>query len=222
MNYKAVKLSGTDRAILETYKIMAEGLADFLGTSYEFVVHSLENLDVSVIKIVNGHHSGRQEGCPITDIGLSMLDKLNENQLANYFSYFTKSNDDVPLKSCTIAIRGEYGQAIGLFCINFHLDAPLHSILQSLLPPTIETGVKEHFAENIDDVIEAAFEEALQQVYGNSHNMGNKNRELISILQDKGIFHLKDSVAGIAKKLGISKNTVYMHIRNIHNSPYQK
>lgn len=218
MNYKSVKLSNTDKAILETYKAMADGLADFLGEGYEFVIHSLENLDQSVIKIVNGYHSGRQEGCPITDIGLSMLDKLNENQLANYFSYFTKSKTDAPLKACTIAIRGEHGQAIGLFCINLHLETSLYSCLQTLLPPqAFDIGVNEHFADTIDDVLETAFEEARLQVYGSNRSTTNKNRELISILHDKGIFHIKDSVPAIAKLLGISKNTVYMHIRNLNH-----
>lgn len=214
MNYKPVKLSNTDRLILETYKAMADGLADFLGDGFEIVIHSLENLDQSVIKIVNGFHSGRQEGCPITDIGLSMLDKLHANSMANFFSYFTRNSEDAPLKACTIAIRGEYGQAIGLFCINFHLESSLYSLLQTLTPPAhMDIAVKEHFAKNIVDVIEAAFEEAQLQTIHTEQS--RKNREIISILHDKGIFHLKDSVAAIAQKMGISKNTVYMHLRNL-------
>lgn len=43
----------------------------------------------------------------------------------------------------------------------------------------------------------------------------NKNKEIIRILFDKGIFHIKDSVVQVAEILGISKNTVYMHLRNL-------
>ena len=43
-----------------------------------------------------------------------------------------------------------------------------------------------------------------------------KNKEIVAILYQKGIFNLKDSVITIANHLGISKNTVYMHIRNMN------
>ena len=43
----------------------------------------------------------------------------------------------------------------------------------------------------------------------------NKNKEIIAMLNEKGIFNFKDSVVKIADMMGISKNTVYMHIRNI-------
>ena len=44
----------------------------------------------------------------------------------------------------------------------------------------------------------------------------NKNKEIVAILYQKGIFNLKDSVITIANHLGISKNTAYMHIRNMN------
>ena len=43
----------------------------------------------------------------------------------------------------------------------------------------------------------------------------NKNKEIIRKLYDKGIFQIKDSVPKIADELNISKNTVYLHLRNL-------
>ena len=43
---------------------------------------------------------------------------------------------------------------------------------------------------------------------------GNKNKEIIRILYKQGLFKIKDSVIKIANKLGISKHTVYLHLRN--------
>ena len=40
-----VALTDTDRAILESYKAMLNGLAEYLGSGYEIVLHSLEDLD---------------------------------------------------------------------------------------------------------------------------------------------------------------------------------
>ena len=45
----------------------------------------------------------------------------------------------------------------------------------------------------------------------------NKNKEIICLLHQKGIFNIKDSVVKISELLNISKNTVYLHIRNSEN-----
>ena len=43
----------------------------------------------------------------------------------------------------------------------------------------------------------------------------NRNKEIIAILKQKSIFNLKDGVVLVAKHMGISKNTVYLHLRNL-------
>ena len=37
------------------------------------------------------------------------------------------------------------------------------------------------------------------------------------ILHDKGIFQVKEAVVQVAHALDISKNTVYLHLRNLAN-----
>ena len=61
-------LSDIDKQILESYKTMVDGLANYLGPSSEVVLHSLEDYNRSVVKIANGHHTGRKIGAPIMDI----------------------------------------------------------------------------------------------------------------------------------------------------------
>ena len=60
-------LSETDRLILRSYCQMLDGLSHYLGDSYELVLHSLEDYNHSAIKVINGFHTGRTEGAPITD-----------------------------------------------------------------------------------------------------------------------------------------------------------
>ena len=52
-------LTDTDRKILASYKAMLPNLGEYLGEGYEIILHSLENLQHSVIENVNGHYSGR-------------------------------------------------------------------------------------------------------------------------------------------------------------------
>ena len=39
-----IQLTSEDHIVLESYKILLDGLADYLGSGYELVLHSLENL----------------------------------------------------------------------------------------------------------------------------------------------------------------------------------
>ncbi len=217
MNKQELILSDIDRLILNSYKTVLEGLADYLGQGYELVLHSLENLENSVICIINGHHTGRQEGAPITDLALSMLKEISKGQ-NDYTTYFSKNKKGEPLKSSTIALRGENGRIIGLLCMNFYMNTTMFDFLSSLTPNASETfhyTIKENFAENSDEIIKDTLEKVKQQVYADqSITTANKNKTIVCTLDNYGIFNIKDSVIKIADLLNISKNTVYMHLRN--------
>uniref|UniRef100_UPI000B20528B PAS domain-containing protein n=1 Tax=Clostridium sp. NkU-1 TaxID=1095009 RepID=UPI000B20528B len=53
------------------------------------VLHSLEDTEHSVIKIINGHHTGRTEGMPITDLALLMLEEIEKDgEKKLYFLFY--------------------------------------------------------------------------------------------------------------------------------------
>jgi len=224
MEDSKIVLSPLEKAILESYKDFAEGLSDYLGDGFEFVLHSLENLDKSVIKIINGYHTGRKEGAPITDLALSMLDEIEKKSSDSYISYFTKNRKGEPLKATTIAIRGEGGRVIGLMCINFYLNTPLEKILEKIAPAgkISDPSIAETFADNIDELVGKSVKRARDEIYGDvSVSASNKNKEIIALLYRDGVFRLKDSVSLTAHILGISRNTVYLHIRNLGNNSHE-
>ncbi len=220
MKNPTVLLTESDKMILGSYKNIADALGEFLGSSCEIVIHSLESLDSSIIKIVNGNHSGRMVGAPITDIALSMLSKLEEENAPQFITYFAKNKRGEQIKSSIAAIYGQYHKVIGLFCINVFLDTPLSEFLNSFMNNAImgsENNISENFVDNAQDLMIGAFEEVKKIVYNDlSISSSNKNKEIVSMLYQRGIFNLKDSVITISNHLGISKNTVYMHIRNIN------
>ena len=213
MESLSIILTETDRKILESYRLFIEGLSDYWGNGLEIVLHSLENLDHSVIKIINGHYTGRTEGAPITDLALSMLSQIKEKGSEPYITYFGKNNQGEPIKSSTIAIFGENHRIIGLLCMNFYLNLPFSSFLDTFSPHS-GTTVSENFSNSIDDTIKQAVENAKKEILDDSRIPPSyKNKEIITLLHEQGIFHLKDSVSAAAKYLGISKNTVYLHLR---------
>lgn len=223
MNDPYIKLTLCDHIILNSYKHTLAGLGEYLGTGYEVILHNLEFLDHSVIKIVNGHYSGRKEGAPITDFALSMLKKIQESNDYSPITYLNKDKKGTILKSTTIPILGENQKIIGLICINFYTDVPLYNFLNSFTHLDYvnkdEPHYQETFSENIEDVIVSALNAAKEDILNNySISTQNKNKEIVIALYEKGIFNIKDAVIKVAELLNISKNTVYMHIRNIKSS----
>jgi predicted transcriptional regulator YheO len=211
-----MKLSKTDTKILESYIPVVTALAEYLSSYYEIVLHSLENLEHSVICIINGEHTGRQVGAPITDLALSMLKKI-ETTGQNNVVYFSSNKKGEPLKSTTIAIRGENNRVIGMICINMYLNAPLNDVLESLMDvkPIAKSTLPEAFAQNTTDLVASTFNAEKDKVMADDSILPrNKNKAIIEGLYDAGIFELKDAVQTVVNLLGISKNTIYMHIRN--------
>lgn len=208
-------LSEAEKLILESCKTLMDGLSSYLGDGYELVLHSLEDLDHSVIKIINGHYTGRTEGAPITDLALTMLESLNRNQSLEVRPYFNQKNGGT-LKSVTIPVVGERGRVIGLLCINFHMELSFASFMAGFsFCPTVPENPQETFSSHSDGVIFSILSDVKAAVYSDpSVSSNNKNKEIIRRLSQKGIFKMKDSVANVAENLGISKNTVYLHLRN--------
>ena len=217
-------LTAADKAIMESYAAMVPNLGEYLGEGYEIILHSLENLHHSVIQNVNGHYSGRANGAPITDLALSMLSKIEQDKSHDNICYLNRSKSGVPLRSSTIPILGEHKRIIGLLCINFYTDIPFSSVVEKFsfdapVVHPISPDSRANFAENTDELIETALAEIKNAVMNDlSVSSQNKNKEIILELYHRGIFNIKDSVIKVATLLGISKNTVYMHIRNLKSN----
>ena len=215
---KTMILSEVDHKILESYKTVLEGLADYLGDGCEIALHSLEDYDKSVIKIVNGHHTGREVGAPITNLALDMLDKIKKDGAKFYISYFAKNKRGNPIKSATIAIKGEYERIIGLLCININLNMPMLDFLSVFLPytPSNDQSTSELFSNNRETFFDDLLYQAKAAVDNDpSIKPSLHNRAIIEILYQQGVFNMKNAVEHVAELLEISKNTVYLHLRSV-------
>ena len=213
-----INLTKIDKQILESYKYFVNGLSAYLSNSYEIVLHSLGNLESSVIHIINGEHTGRKVGAPITDLALQMYDNIKKGE-ADYIVYNSKNKNGEPLKSATIAIRGEENRIIGLICINMYLNTSFFDVLSSFMPSAASfmnvLSVNESYFNDTDDLIKNAIDEETRSVIANASILpSNRNKAIVERLYDKGIFNLKDSILKVESIMGISKNTIYMHIRN--------
>jgi predicted transcriptional regulator YheO len=203
-----------DDILLESHKAAMEALSEYLGEAYEIVLHDLRKLDSSVIKIFNGFHSGRKEGSPITDFALSMLKNMDENGKERFRVYYSKSKFGKPVRSTTMIISGEGGKPIGMVCFNLYLDSPISSFFRGIITENKTDYVNEHFISSSDELIMNALEESKALINADKLIPASlKNKEILRSLYAQGIFNIKKSIDIAAKTLELSKNTVYLHIR---------
>ncbi len=216
MGKTGITLTETDRQILQSYRNVVAGLENYLGEGYEIVLHSLESMEHSVIAIANGHHTGRQEGSPITDLALHMLHSIEEEEQTGFISYFSKNRKGEPLRSSTIVIYGENHRAIGLLCFNFYLNTSVYTVVANLMDESKNTPpmITETFVDNAEDLLSRVVEQVRQDVNNDGRILSSlKNKEIIRRCHAQGVFQIKNAVSRVAQLLGISKNTVYLHLR---------
>lgn len=205
--------SDEDHAILASYFPVADGIAALLGEHCEIVLHSLEFLEHSAIYIVNGHNTNRKIGSPITDRALWSLRHMQTDSVSK--PYFTRAKGGVLMKSITIAIRNGKQHVIGLICINLNLDVPVSQFLGSFIAPP-ETDTQVNFASSVEDLVAQTIESTVEEITTDrTIANNNKNRQIVSTLFEKGIFDIKDAINQVAERLGISRHTVYLYIRQM-------
>jgi predicted transcriptional regulator YheO len=220
---KAQALSKADELIINTYMNTVDALAAYLGDAFEVVLHRLDDFDRSVIKAVNAVHSGRSEGAPITDLALSILEGINNEQddgagSGLFRTYYSKSKYGKPVKSVTMVICGTKGRAIGLLCINMYLDSPISSLSKLFSFSDTKDYLSENYSNDSEELICQSLDKIRAQVEQDDTVLASqKNKEIVTILYHQGIFKLKNAVKIISGKLGISRGTVYLHIRDLEN-----
>ena len=220
-----------DRHLIANFVPLVDGLASLLGTGCEVVLHAFDQLDASVIKIANGHVTGREAGAPATDFALAQLRQTTvhpqeqgpqeqdpEDQVS-WRSYFSRNRQGQLLKSASMTIRNRQQQPIGMLCVNFSLDAPLSSLLAALSLPGAANSLdtvpvvleNESFANSVDDLVA----QVMAKVDADTRLPASaRNKAIITTLYDRGLFEIKEAAHRVAERLVISRHTVYLHIRN--------
>ncbi|WP_022849656.1 helix-turn-helix transcriptional regulator [Limisalsivibrio acetivorans] len=211
-----------DKNIIRSYEDVLEGIAAFFGSHCEVVLHSLENIECSITKIVNGHLTGRQEGHPITDKGLQVILDYKRTGRQHTDNYITNNSLGEPMRSITTIITNR-GKAIGLICINFSLSMPLADFIKEFnvfrSEGAGEAKQEEFFVNSVEDLIHNAVNDIYMEI-GTKTSIANheKNKHIVHTLYERGIFDIKGSVVMVAEHLKLSKYTIYSYIRELKES----
>lgn len=216
MPEKLTYLNDLDKEIMNSYFSLSDSIAELLGEFCEVVIHSLNTFETSVVKIINGHHTNRKVGSPITDKGLQLLKLYQKDKSATKQCYFSTLPNGNLVKSTTHIIVGSKGEPIGLFCINLNLSTPFDKMLTSLMvTDQVPNNFKsENFISNPKELIEETVQKAMVEIGEHTPSTSKLYKKAIILyLFENGVFELKDAVSVVAEKLSLTSHAIYKHLR---------
>lgn len=208
-----VNLTDSDKAIIRSTYNIVDGIAAMYGEHTEVALHSLDIDNPSIVKIANGHVTGRSVGAPITNLAIEKL--KDGNQVTE--PYFTRSICGKMIRSVTTIISNDNSTPIAMLCINTNMDAPMHSVISSMLPAGVSfdaiTESPEVFSPSASDMLTTSISKFKSQVDSMGLTKAKRTKEIIRKMYSEGLFNVKDAVSIAAQEIEISPDTVYRYLR---------
>ena len=205
-----------DASVLQFMLQLAKGLARQFGPNCEVVVHDLDSNDPnsSIVAIENGHVTGRKVGDGPSHVVLEALRSGREN-LTDHLSYLTRTKDGKILKSSTIYVRDDDGEAIGIFAINYDITLMLamEENLKQFTATDQDQREPERISRNVGDLLDELIEQSVKIVGKPVALMTKEDKvKAIQFLNETGAFLITKSGDKVCKFFGISKYTLYSYI----------
>ena len=164
--------------------------------------------------IENGHVTGRKVGDGPSHVALEAL-RGDRGHMEDHLSYLTRTRDGKILKSSTIYIRDESGEAVGIFSINYDITMMLamEEGLKQFTAAEQPAQGPEPIARNVSEVLEELIAQSVRLV-GKPVAMMNKEDKVRALhyLNDAGAMLITKSGDRISSYFGISKYTLYSYL----------
>jgi predicted transcriptional regulator YheO len=200
-----------------------DALAETFGKNCEVVLHDFSKPQQSIIKIVNGHVTGRGVGAPATDLILSFIEKKGQKK-DSLVGYCTKTKRGDELKSTTVFIKNSKGKIVGALCINIDLTSYLSakSLLENfcLIPNPrfleAEEHITEKFEANVKNLIDDLLEKSIKRIGKPVAHMRKEDKlNILRDLKGGGLFLIKGTAQRVSKELNVSLPTIYKYLEEI-------
>ena len=210
------------RKELEIYRPIAKFIAQVFGPGCEVILHDLSEIEHSIVAIENSHVTGRSVGGHITDFALSIINDPQMRKKDFVANYPGKTDHgQKTLNSSTLFIRDSEGEIIGLFCINYDVTEWIGAkkLIETFLNHDMFSNAKpekevEHFSSDIDVMLMKMIDESVADAKVDAWRMlPEEKKEVVARLLARGVFSIKGSVGHVAKRLGLSEQTIYRYIR---------
>ncbi|HBI55420.1 MAG: helix-turn-helix transcriptional regulator [Eubacteriales bacterium] len=206
----------SNQLTIDFLKRLAKGIAAHFGDNCEVVVHDLTkgNIESSIVAIENGHVTSRRVGDGPSHVVLEAL-RNKDAVLEDHLNYLMTTKDQKIIKSSTIYVYDENGQAANILSINYDMTALLMAAHTLTNLTKTENGDKEPepIVQNVNDLLDELLEQSVRLV-GKPVPLMNKDDKIkaLQYLYDSGALLISKSGDKISRYFGISKYTLYNYI----------
>lgn len=210
------------RKDIEPFIPLVDAIAETFGKNCEVVLHDFSKPDQSIIKIANGHVTGRDIGSPATGLILPLIGKKTENEAI--VAYCTKTKKGADLKSTTVLIKDRKQKVIGALCINVDITPYIStkSVLDELCfisGANNKEGTKESpekFESNVDSLINELLQQNIKKIGKPVVHMRKEDKlQAIRNLKENGLFFIKGAAKRVSNELNVSLATIYKYLEEI-------
>lgn len=189
----------------------ARGIAAMFGSSCETLVHDMADPSHPILAIYNGHVSGRAVGSTLDVLGTGLT--LDEDAYtADLVNMAATTPDGRQIKSSTFHLMGpDYNLALG---INFDYSALVYAnrILVDLI--SVEADLRSALWQGGDSRQLAQLVDRCVDTLGKPvGSLTKKDRiKVMALLEQNNAFSYRKAVPYVARRLGVSRYTVYKYL----------
>ena len=204
-------MNNSTNDLLKPFIPMIEGVVALLAPFLEVAVHDIQSGEISAIY---NNLSNRKVGDPSP---IEQL-KIPVDKFPDLFEPYYETNwNGHKIKCTTVTIRDEQKKANALIC--FNLDTFVFQDIQLNLKTFLEvkptTGNPvELFGENWQTKIDKSIENYLARHKLILDNLSREQKQtLVEELSKEGIFFYKNAPGYVARKLRLSRATIYNYLK---------
>ena len=201
---------------LESMKPIIETLGQvFGGDHFEFVLHDFRYPESSLV-FIRGNVTGRNVGAPLTDRLWSLYQK-DKDEVKDVINLRTRTKEGALVNTSTVFIRNREGKVLGSLGINIDINAfqMVVDSLNDIISGITNENVKEmDFAKDVKEFLNDILEQNMKL---NAKNYATKRERfnLVMELEEQGIFLVKGAVEEVARRLGVTRFTIYNYLDEI-------
>lgn len=188
----------------------ARGLAEMFGSSCETLVQDMSDPSHPILSIYNGQVSGREVGSTADILGSTRL--IDENAMTTDFvNLYATTPAGAQIKSSTFHLIGEdYNLALG---VDFDYSSLVFAnrILVDLM--SADADLQSALWQGGESGLIQVFDECLAAVGKPVTALNKADRmRVVALLEQKNAFSYRKSVPFVAKRLQVSRYTVYKYL----------
>lgn len=206
---------------LEQIRKFSKALQVYFGDICEVVIHDLTKPHESLLYIY-GDLTGRKVGDPATNIILDLW-KQSQDDNDQYFITEMQAKSGKILKSLTVFTKEnnqlKYGICVLIDTTLFRLVAnQVNYFLENKTLDKMERTVNENILDIAENMIDITIGESSLTV---DLMQKEEKIEIVKKLEEKGIFLLKGSIEVVARKLCVSRYTIYNYLDEVRTDLFE-